>query len=421
MKTYYNHKQYLSFIIDKYTNSLKYYDKIIDDDSELFLTYYESMNVFPIYPRPIIMPLKKIGESYDIKLEIHSNIPKIDINNINKTTENLNKKLIEFNDATSKIRELKNQKKIRRFFDYEIRDAIKNKLNDDGISNAWIKIFEILNTYNLFNNNTDTINTFHICEHPGKFIFGIKYFVTNILKKKHEYIFQSLKPNNNPKIFKPDKKLNFNNLDYGPKNGDITNKDNLIYYHEKYKDRHFDLITSDCGLDFSENFVGQESGLYKIFLGALICAISVSTNGTNYIFKLFSFNDLKTIELLQLACLFFERVDLVRLLTDKSGSGEIYCVCINYNYSADKKYILDILLKYNDTQEKYLLHDFNKKFISRLKVNHELLSMRRITSINLLLFRLNNYEFSQKNPIVIQFVQHFVDYYTNYFLTYIGF
>lgn len=421
MNTYYNHRQYLSFIIEKYNNSLKNYNvKLKDEPFDKCLSLYESMNVYPIYPRPIIMPLKKQNEQYDINMEINKNL-KIDTSTMLSHVKTLNKKLVEFDKFTSSI-DYRNHtdNKMRRFFDYEIRDDIRLKLNTPNISNAWIKMYEILNTYDLLNTPEKTINTFHICEHPGGFIHAIKYYITNQLNKKHDFIFQSLKPERDPQIFKPDKELlskYSDKLDYGPKKGDITDSENILYYHNKYKNRYFNLITSDCGLDCSENFVVQESGLYKIFLGAFITAISVSSIGSNYVFKMFSFNDPKTIEFLQLVCLYYERVDLVRTLTTKSGSGENYIVCINNNGRKN----IDLLISYLNEKDndKFLLNLVNEKFMKRIIIHHQIITMRRITSLNSLMFRLVNYEFTTNNPEILLYVKNLTKYYTDYFATYI--
>lgn len=60
MDIYYNYKNYYSFIKRKYENSTLDYGKKLDksQNPEIFLHLYESMNVYPIYPRPIIMGLK---------------------------------------------------------------------------------------------------------------------------------------------------------------------------------------------------------------------------------------------------------------------------------------------------------------------------------------------------------------------------
>jgi 23S rRNA U2552 (ribose-2'-O)-methylase RlmE/FtsJ len=435
MKVYYNHKYYLKFIKDKFDKSNQSYSHIFkeQDNPEQYLYEYDSMNVYPIYPRPIIMPLKKTdnkSDNYDkIKLKEKNNKININLSGIKENYNLLISRIKELNSPENKkeMKKLRNKNKVRRFFDYEIKDTVSEIIQDSNITTAWIKMYEILSTYDLFLiRKDDKINTFHICEHPGKFIYAIKYFIKHKLKLKHDFTYQSLKPNNNPEIFKPDPDLLKKyptKLDYGVNNGDITDKNNIKYYHKKYKNNNYDLITSDCGLDFSENFIEQESGLYKIFLGAFITNISISSPGSCYVFKLFSFNNTKTIEFLQLVCLFYERVDLVRTMSTKSGSGENYCICVNYNYNGqlgDIEHVIEILLKYMDEDsDNYILSNISDYFLKRVLMHHELITMRRIVTINSLIFRLNNYDFVERNYRLINYVKDMADYYTNYFLEYV--
>ena len=443
LNTHYNHRKHITFIYEKFKASEEFYNKIfdIDDSEEKFLTVYESMNVFPTYPNAIIMPLKRIDENYELDVDLN-NALHVDNTELVQLTNKLNDKLKEQDKHAPALKKLKSEFKIRRFFDYELRDLIGTMITDSKVTNAWVKMYELLQVYKFFDNDKKKVHTFHICEHPGAFVFAIKEYIKR-LDKEHDFIFQSLKPGADPKIFKPDPQLindYLDKLDYGPDNssgttdnssgttdesqeiapGDITSEKNIRYYRKKYKDQHFDLITSDCGLNFSRDFTKQEMGMYKIFLGALICAIGVSSKGSNYIFKLFSFNTAKTIELLQLACLFYKRIDIVRLLSNKSGSGEIYCVCLDFNYDGNIDAVMDTLLDYLNNNDGFVLNVINEKLMSRLINHHKLLTMRRITNINMLLFRQFNYEYSKNHEKVRQFVKHLVEYYTNYFVTYLG-
>ena len=185
MKTNYNNEKYHNLILEKYNNSIKNYKtKLIHkDDPDNYLMLYESMNVYPVYPRPIIMPLKKQGEDYNIDMQLN----KLEINTqpMDQLSKEVDKKIEEHNSYSKEFQKIRNVPKTRRFFDYEIRDAVKATLKNDNISNAWIKMYEILVTYNLFNQG-NTVDTFHICEHPGAFVHAIKYYTGTVLNKKHD-------------------------------------------------------------------------------------------------------------------------------------------------------------------------------------------------------------------------------------------
>jgi 23S rRNA U2552 (ribose-2'-O)-methylase RlmE/FtsJ len=416
MAKYYNYENYKTYIKIRYKNSQKdYKTKFINDEKndELFLLTFESMNIYPIYPRPIIMKLKT--KDFNITLEKNNTLQSFNLKFnkilIDKIKEF--KKLGSYNSIFGTNLNLYG-KKVRRFFDYEIKDKVAEILQN-RVSNAWVKMYEILTAYTLFSDN-ETLRTFHLCEHPGAFVLATQEWIKQNTNKKHSFIFQSLKPNKNPKIFKPDETIPKEYLDYGY-DGDLTKRKNIEYYREKYKDFYYDLITSDCGLDFSDDFTKQENGLYKIFLGALICAIGLAKKGTNYIYKMFSFNEIKTTEMLYITCMFFENVDIVRLMTDKAGSGEIYVICTNFNYSNDDfEKVFNLLLDYLENDKYFLITEFDKEFVKNIKSYHKLLTMRRITSYNMMIFRRINADYEN----CVKYVKLFADYYANYFIVYSG-
>ena len=74
MDTAYNNDTYDTLIANKYNNSKKNYTiKLVDNnDITTYLMLYESMNVYPVYPKPIVMPLKKQKEEYIIPFELNN-------------------------------------------------------------------------------------------------------------------------------------------------------------------------------------------------------------------------------------------------------------------------------------------------------------------------------------------------------------
>ena len=344
----------------------------------------------------------------------------IDLTAIHTSTTALNDKLRLYAKSVEAISELSGSQKTRRYFDYEIRDLLRQKYKLKYVTNGWIKMQEILATYDWFKNTSDhilgdNIVTMHICEHPGKFIFAIKDFIKKFHPKlKHTFIFQSLNPVVTNSGFALDPMLKHDpagTLDYGAdQTGNIIT--NMRYYVDTYAKQKIFLITSDCGEDYSEDFTKQETGLYPIYEAALLTAIGLAT--THYVFKFFSFSDMKTIKMLYLACLFYDRVDIVRLMTTKGNSGENYCVCSLYIGSdANKKSIAGGHIELGDK--------FDTKFINRINMVHEILTVRRMTSINQLLFRFHNDTYVKENTELVTKTKLYADYYTHYFLNYIGY
>jgi len=425
-----DYKQYFEFIKTKFNQSEKKYQTIFPKGSnpESFLMMYEEMNVYPTFPRPIVLPLKDESEQF-------IETTKFSLEKIDSMQSLVDDKLVEFDGRLKEYQRYlelakipANTEKIRRYFDYEIRDTIQQRYHIANVTNGWVKMYELLNTFELLNKQNQ-INSFHVCEHPGKFVFAIKdYIKRTAMSNNHQFVFQSLNPQHakNKNAFKVDKILaNDPNgiLDYGSKKtGDITDPDNIRYYIKTYKNRNFQLITSDCGEDYSKDFTKQETGLYPLYLSAFIIAIGLAHAKTNYVFKLFSFAKIQTICLLYYACKCFKKVYIVRLMTTKGNSGENYCVCLDFNYpETDKENLIDKLLSYLLDLNSTPCDRFDEKFIDRINKYHDLLSMRRIVSINYLIFRMLNKLYLKNNNEVMELAKKYVDYYTQYFLHYIKF
>jgi 23S rRNA U2552 (ribose-2'-O)-methylase RlmE/FtsJ len=413
-----NYKQYIEYLELKYEHSNKYYKTISQGDSyHDFLYHYEAMLTHTIYPRPLVMDIPQSDTG-----EMNTNEC---ANKMNDIIGKRDEKIKEFQskEMYNMVTKYSNTRKVRRFFDYEIRDKVGEILKGTYVTNAWIKLHEILHTFPLLTNCNNKVNTFHICEHPGAFIYSITdYLKRNCPDAVHDFIFQSLKPTGKEKIFKAEKDLlekHKKKLDYGPKNtGDITDPDNIKYYYSIHKMSKWDFITSDCGLDCSNDFTQQESVLVPIYTGAFLTAIGISRKGSHYVFKMFTFNSPQSISLLSLCTEYYEKVYMTRLLTTKSVSGEIYIVCMNFKYdNMPQDKFIDLVDKYS--KKELLSNTLSKNIGDKLILYNDILTKMRITSINFIMFRLLNTEYAREHEQVIEYVKDSVNYYTNYYMRYI--
>lgn len=153
-------------------------------------------------------------------------------------------------------------------------------------------------------------------------------------------------------------------------------------------------------------------------MGALIAAVGVAAPGAHYVMKMFSFDNDDTVELLLLASKYFERVDVVRLLTDKSGSGEVYLVCLNFLGASDAE-VRTMTCRLTG-ECKRLTTSPPPRFLRRVERAHETMTLRRLTNMNMLMFRFYNNAYVDAHPEVKLYVKHLAQYYTQYFLTYVG-
>lgn len=179
----------------------------------------------------------------------------------------------------------------RNFYSYEIIDELVDNYNAEYVTIAWLKCYEILEHYKILDNNNKDINYFGICEQPGAFIFSINHYVRGKLKKKLNFTIQSLNTKIDKSGFPPEKSLYDeyrNNYDYGVDfTGDVTSIENIQYYRQKYYDQDYYLITADCGQS-CDDFSKQEQNIAKLLIGQILLAISLSSQKTTYVLKLFT-------------------------------------------------------------------------------------------------------------------------------------
>lgn len=411
-----------------------YQDKFTDEDYHVFLAYFDIMNMYSLFPRP----LSYLMDNEDLSIN--------EIKNKLETTTDTLISTNHFKEANSKFNKLLSQKiqafgnkllenkestdKIRYFFSYEVVDYVMNNFDPEYVTTAWLKCYEILEAFQIFKVNesteNDTINYFGICEQPGAFLYCINHYVKTKLKVKNfNFIVQSLNPamNRESKIFRAESELfkeYRGNYDYGSDNtGDITKLENIKHYRTKYYNKRFDIITADCGLDCSDDFAAQESNLVQVILGQFLNAIGLASLGTNYFFKLFSIYETLTAEIIYLANLLFEKVHLVRVLKTKITSGEIYCVCNNFKFEkSEMEPILEILYnkynKYNKTKD-FSIINASSDFLYKITSINKVLLASRLTSMNFMYFRKNNFDYADAHPEVKKYIKELVDHYVKYF------
>lgn len=165
----YNHQAYQTFIRSKHDYSERHFQRAYSSEpAEEFLMAYDAMNVFPIYPRPIVVPIKKPKDDWAVQVVPGEDPPTgLTTSAMRRLSGVLRDKLAAYQGLGEEFAKLRNADKIRRFFDYEIRDALRAKLRGAMVTNAWCKMYELLSTYKLFDAvKDDAIRTFHICEHP---------------------------------------------------------------------------------------------------------------------------------------------------------------------------------------------------------------------------------------------------------------
>uniref|UniRef100_A0A6C0LRQ0 Adrift-type SAM-dependent 2'-O-MTase domain-containing protein n=1 Tax=viral metagenome TaxID=1070528 RepID=A0A6C0LRQ0_9ZZZZ len=227
-----------------------------------------------------------------------------------------------------------------------LKNILKNYLNVDMPTNAWIKMYEMLsNIKDIIPIKCDTVRTFHICEAPGAFISAINHYLSDKGIKKYDWYAQTLLSEKGAlqdhfgliKAY-PDRWLYGPNDDYS---GDITHSRVIKYYASKLS--NIDFMTADAGFQCNANDLNeQELFMMKTNMGQIICILACLSVGKSAIFKTFlPLTEPLSISLMYLLSNLFERVNIVKPVSSHSYNSEIY-VCL-HSYKGIDSGILEML------------------------------------------------------------------------------
>lgn len=231
------------------------------------------------------------------------------------------------------------------------------------ISQAWLKMYEILETYNLINKKLKKIETFHLCELPGNFIRATNFYIKTKTKiKDFDWLGQSLNPNYKHKNYKRVfGNSNFNLLknyknrwDFGKDNsGDITNIENIKYYKKKCKNIKF--MTSDCGLGFPSYDEKALLNNKRVHIAEMIFMFNNLPVDSNFVCKFYIPIYYKLdIDIIYLLIISFNEVYFYKPLQNMTSS-EFYIICKKYKGISKNR--LNKLFK--------LLKNFNKNSFNK--------------------------------------------------------
>lgn len=223
------------------------------------------------------------------------------------------------------------------------KKIIEQKLNAENVSNAWIKMMQMLNSFQLIKNSDSKI--FCNAELPGAFIFAINHYCYSHFGKMIEWYASSL-------IGESDVSLNYLDDQYclaknhpnrwlmnSSMNGDVTVPANRKYVHEKLGGT-IDLYTSDLGFAV-KNFNEQEREHIIAHIGAALMGIESLKVGGSMILKMYTFFEPETLNFLSSIIPLFEKFYIHKPAASRITNSEIYIVCINLlslqNFSSIEK------------------------------------------------------------------------------------
>lgn len=365
---------------------ISYQDKILNNNLQMRI-----IQDMYSYSEPIIYSFKKHKE-----IDTIVQIPplyqelkrKIYMTNFLIDTRNLN----QWNYVKKKVRYYTPANKSEHLTSY-----VEKHYNTGKISQAWLKMYEMIIDLNLIENQSE-LKTFHLCEAPGNFIAAMIYHINkHTTIKNFDWYAQSLNPE-----FRDDAKKTAFGDDYGliAKNknrwlwgkdntGDITHRDNIIFYKDYIKNA--ELVTSDCGVPFE--FDAESDTLIKVHFAQLVMILYGLSIGKTFLAKLM----IPLVEPIQISMLYLLYQSFDKLYFYKgvvnTYSNEIYVIGKGYRGISDEmKSVLLHTLENFDRKKDLFNNNYPKNFIEQLNYIFQVFVNRYITGFDRQLYYADNSE-----------------------------
>ena len=336
-------------------------------------------NIIDYYKKKLLSITNKLYVSINLlsyQFINYENI-KYEIDNINTEYINLNNIAINLNKIKSAIDtrnlkkwyvvtfELDNYKSLGNYISLNY-NIFNNKTIK--VSNAFLKIYELLSTYNFFDLERPTLKSFHFCEAPGMFILGINHFINTRTKIKiWDWFGNSLEATDDNKALNDDYKL-MKNYPNRWLNGDIRKIKNINFLKDKLGEVEF--ITSDCGIcvDYSDMNKYEEFIAETDFAQFVNMLNLLSINGSGILKAFIPLVKASNISIIYLLTQVFKKVFLSKPITSRPHNSEIYIVCLEFK-GIDNiilKKLINMLDKEDKDKDKDGKFDANVTFIKNI-------------------------------------------------------
>ena len=226
-----------------------------------------------------------------------------------------------------------------------------------------------------------TMSSFHLAEGPGGFIEAVCH-----LRRNPNDVYNGMTlVNNDSKCPGWKKTKNFLEenrnvvIEKGiDDTGNLLSAENFEYCYKKYGGK-MDLITADGGVDFSENFNDQEYTATKLIIAQVIYAISMQSNGGNFVLKVFDIFSNATVDALYLLSSLYKEVYIMKPKTSRYANSEKYVVCKDFNGNKNENNIKNLIQKFHENFHN-LVSDLNIESFFRFK--HDRVYLTRIEEMN---------------------------------------
>ena len=263
-----------------------------------------------------------IISNFHLKLDEELELEKLKIDDFH----GFDKKKLDFYNSSTKLLDQ---------FKFYSKDLEKRVHIKGSITNAWMKCWELIETFNLVpKNHSSDFTIFCNAEFPGAFILALNHYIkTQTTNKNYKWYANSLWPgstSNNKEIFKDSFKLyekHKNNWLMTAENGGSVIDPKMIQLIKNKLENKVDLYTSDIGTGVEAN---QEEGEAIFNLGQIICGLETLKEGGTMVCKMFLFFKPFHMSLLRLLSFVFENFYISKPMASRPGNSEIYIVGKGY-------------------------------------------------------------------------------------------
>ena len=240
-----------------------------------------------------------------------------------------------------------NAVKTMRLFDTFVstKYQLAKKIKTCNITNAWMKVYELLHEFNLIPRSAEKFVYFDNAAFPGSFIVAVHHFIkTNCNINQFEWYAASLMNVNksNKKGFIPlnDSYGLFRNYRHRwlmnkTNDGDISNWSNICDFQTQF-------LTKECVIrpvqfyscDLGKNVPDyeQEKHLRHLNICSLACGLKLLGPGGNMVIKHYTIFEPFTISYIALLPELFKEVYITKPLSSKRTNSETYIVCKGFLY-----------------------------------------------------------------------------------------
>ncbi len=216
---------------------------------------------------------------------------------------------------------------------FGLKSVIKKKYNGQAVSNAWLKMYEMLTYYTKSGDLKikSKLAMFGNAELPGAFLSATNHFLADHFPKtKFKWLACSYLGEDPTKLGDTYGiyKHNRDNWLMGPDLvGDLTKIDDIKAIAKKVNIAGgVDLYTSDAGIDVEGDYAGQEKKTLSLNYGQILSGLSVLNIGGCMITKQYTYMSKFNQTLINYLSTIFKSFYICKPLTSRPANSEIYLV-----------------------------------------------------------------------------------------------